>query len=185
MRNALRRILFGALGTGMVAAMALSVAPMAANAAISAPGTAAVAEFPPPLIWPVVHFGDRGARVVKIQFLLNQHGIHTKVDGRFGVATVLAVKFFQKRNGIAPTGIVGARTWLALIVTVWKGTSGPAVAAVQFELRYVYGYQFVAVDGQFGQQTLWAVRLFQKRFGLVPDGIVGPLTWNALVRYDH
>jgi zinc D-Ala-D-Ala carboxypeptidase len=185
MRNALRRIAFGVLGTGMVVTIALSAGPMAANAAVSARGTAAVAEIPPALIWPVVHKGDHGARVVKIQYLLNQHGIHVTVDGKFGHGTEVAVKFFQKKNGIAPTGAVGARTWLALIVTIKKGSKGYAVKAAQYELRYVYGYNFVVVDGLFGQQTEWAVKLFQKKYGLTPDGVVGPRTWNALVRHDH
>jgi peptidoglycan hydrolase-like protein with peptidoglycan-binding domain len=185
MRNALRRIAFGVLGTGMVVAMAVSTAPVAANAAVAARGTAAVAEMPPPvLIWPVVHVGDKGPRVIKVQYLLNQHGIHVKVDGKFGLATKLAVKFFQKKNGIFPSGIVGAKTWTALVVTIWKGWKGPAVVAAQWELRYVYGYHFVVVDGVFGQMTEWAVKLFQKKYHLSVDGIVGPVTWNALVVHD-
>ncbi len=183
MRNALRRIAFGVLGTGMVVAMAVSTAPVAANAAVSARGTAAVAEMPA-LVWPAVHLGDHGPRVVKVQYLLNQHGIHVTVDGKFGPMTLWGVKLFQKKNGIFPSGIVGAKTWTALIVTIWKGWKGPAVAAVQWELHYVYGYHFVAVDGVFGQMTEWAVKLFQKKYHLVPDGIVGPVTWNALVVND-
>jgi zinc D-Ala-D-Ala carboxypeptidase len=184
MRNALRRIAFGVLGTGMAVAIAASAAPVAANAAVSARGTAAVAEIPPALIWPVVHKGDHGPRVVKIQYLLNQHGIHVTVDGNFGHLTEWGVKVFQKHNGLVPDGIVGSKTWQKLIVTVWKGWKGSAVAAVQWELRYVYGYTFVTVDGVFGQQTEWAVKLFQKKYGLAPDGIVGPRTWNALVVHE-
>jgi peptidoglycan hydrolase-like protein with peptidoglycan-binding domain len=184
MRNTLRRIAFGVLTTGMVATMAMGASTTAASASVTAPSTVAVAQHPG-LIWPVVHKGDRGPRVVKIQYLLNQHGIRVKVDGRFDFKTKLAVKFFQKRHHIFPSGVVGARTWERLIVTVWKGSFGPAVAAVQFELRFVYGYKFVKVDGKFGQQTLWAVRLFQKRFHIFPDGVVGPRTWNALVVHEH
>ncbi|HUA31002.1 MAG TPA: peptidoglycan-binding protein [Streptosporangiaceae bacterium] len=184
MRNTLRRIAFGVLTTGMVATMAMGASTTAASASVSARSTAAVADHHMKLIWPVVRLGDRGPRVIKVQLLLNQHGIRVKVDGRFDFKTKLAVKFFQKRHGIFPSGIVTARTWEALIVTVRKGSFGPAVAAVQFELRFVYGYKFVKVDGKFGQQTLWAVRLFQKRFHLFPDGVVGPRTWNALVIHE-
>lgn len=184
MRNTLRRIAFGVLASGMVATMALGATTTAASASVTAHSTVVDAQHHK-LIWPVVKKGDRGPRVVKIQYLLNQHGIRVKVDGKFGFTTKLAVKLFQKRHGIFPSGVVGARTWEALIVTVRKGSRGFAVAAVQFELRYVYGYKFVKVDGVFGQQTLWAVRLFQKRFHLVPDGVVGPRTWNALVKHEH
>ncbi len=186
MRNVLGRIAVGALGTGMAVAMAVGGATLAANAAVSARGTVAVAELPPPVLtWPVVRKGDHGPLVVKIQYLLNQHGIKVMVDGRFGPATEAAVKLFQKKHGLYPDGVVGAKTWLKLIVTVRKGSSGPAVAAVQYELRYVYGYKDLAVDGKFGPKTDWAVRQFQKCYGLKPDGIVGPLTWNALVVHER
>jgi peptidoglycan hydrolase-like protein with peptidoglycan-binding domain len=38
------------------------------------------------------------------------------------------------------------------------------------------------VDGVYGPRTQATVRSFQEIFGLVPDGIVGPATWNAIVR---
>jgi hypothetical protein len=37
------------------------------------------------------------------------------------------------------------------------------------------------VDGVFGPMTEAAVRRFQREHGLVPDGIVGPKTWQKLV----
>jgi peptidoglycan hydrolase-like protein with peptidoglycan-binding domain len=184
MRNVLGRIAVGALGTGMAIAMAVGGVTMAANAAVSARGAVAVAESPAGLTWPVVRKGDHGPKVVKIQYLLNQHGIHVNVDGKFGPMTEDGVKLFQKKHGLKPDGVVGAKTWMKLIVTVRKGSKGPAVKAVQFELRYVYGYTYVAVDGVFGQKTEWAVRDFQKKYGLKPDGVVGLLTWNALVVHE-
>ena len=38
----------------------------------------------------------------------------------------------------------------------------------------------VKVDGNFGPGTEAAMRAFQRNHGLVPDGIVGPKTWQAL-----
>jgi peptidoglycan hydrolase-like protein with peptidoglycan-binding domain len=184
MRNTLRRIAFGVLTTGMVATMAMGASTTAASAAVSAHTTVAASSHHK-LYWPIVRKGDHGPRVIKIELLLRQHGIHVKVDGKFGRQTERAVRIFQKIHHIFPSGVVGPRTWECLIVTVWKGSFGPAVVAVQFELRYVYGYKFVKVDGKFGQQTLWAVRLFQKRFHIFPDGVVGPRTWNALVVHEH
>jgi N-acetyl-anhydromuramyl-L-alanine amidase AmpD len=40
------------------------------------------------------------------------------------------------------------------------------------------------VDGDFGEITEAAVRAFQELNDLTPDGIVGPLTWRALVHAD-
>jgi peptidoglycan hydrolase-like protein with peptidoglycan-binding domain len=39
----------------------------------------------------------------------------------------------------------------------------------------------IAVDGIFGPQTDAAVRAFQQQNNLLVDGIVGPVTWQALV----
>jgi len=40
----------------------------------------------------------------------------------------------------------------------------------------------LAVDGIFGARTQASVIAFQRQFALVPDGIVGPITWEALRR---
>jgi murein L,D-transpeptidase YcbB/YkuD len=40
----------------------------------------------------------------------------------------------------------------------------------------------VTSDGDFGPKTEAAVKTFQKRSGLEPDGVVGPLTWAALLK---
>ena len=55
---------------------------------------------------------------------------------------------------------------------------GPAVGVVQSILQ-ANGYE-VGIDGMFGDQTLYAVRAFQKDEGLAVDGIVGLQTWTAL-----
>jgi hypothetical protein len=39
----------------------------------------------------------------------------------------------------------------------------------------------VEVDGNFGTKTKKAVQFFQEAVGLMPDGIVGPQTWKALL----
>lgn len=59
-----------------------------------------------------------------------------------------------------------------------KGSKGSAVRVLQSALAK-RGYR-IAVDGDFGPKTQWAVRTFQLRNRLVPDGKVGPRTWKAL-----
>jgi len=38
----------------------------------------------------------------------------------------------------------------------------------------------LAVDGDFGPNTLYAVKTWQKRAGIEVDGQVGPQTWHSL-----
>jgi len=40
----------------------------------------------------------------------------------------------------------------------------------------------IAVDGIFGTNTRAAVVAFQNLFGLTADGIIGPITWDAIVK---
>lgn len=57
--------------------------------------------------------------------------------------------------------------------TLHRGLKGDDVKTLQSRLG-------VAADGDFGGRTEAAVRQFQRDHGLVPDGIVGPKTWQAL-----
>lgn len=66
----------------------------------------------------------------------------------------------------------------AALPTLQKGAKGQNVKKLQ-KLLAKHGASIV-VDGQFGQRTLASVRAFQKRKGLVVDGVVGPRTWAAL-----
>jgi peptidoglycan hydrolase-like protein with peptidoglycan-binding domain len=184
MRNALRRIAIGAVGAGMAIAMASGPAELAANAAVMAHTIAVAEQQQPALIWPAVHNGDSGLRVNAIQMLLIQHGDAVTVDGMFGPATEAAVKGFQAHHGISSSGKVGAKTWEALIVPLWRGKKGPAVSALEIQLKYQYGFSSLSVDGTFGPMVKAAVKAFQSRYGLTPSGIVGERTWNALVVHD-
>ncbi len=67
-----------------------------------------------------------------------------------------------------------------------EGDSGTSVANLQYYLSYVALFYntvpAVSIDGSFGPATRAAVIDLQNTFGLPADGIVGPLTWDAL--YD-
>ena len=60
------------------------------------------------------------------------------------------------------------------------GDSGDAVKTLQTKLNAL-GYNCGEADGVFGQNTLNAVIAFQTAKGLVADGVVGKLTWAALL----
>ena len=63
--------------------------------------------------------------------------------------------------------------------TIKKGSTGSDVVLCQERLN-VYNY-VCDVDGIFGNATETAVMEFQSDHSLVPDGIVGPKTWDALL----
>jgi hypothetical protein len=140
--------------------------------------------------WPLVQQGDQNHPVRTLQHLLRARGHRVAVDGIFGRNTDAAVQSFQKEHGLAVDGIVGQHTWLALIVQVQRGSEGDAVRGVQeeFQFRNLSGdpSRGVQIDGIFGPKTEAAVRGFQQAIAqdvpsMAVDGIVGPMTWQALV----
>jgi putative peptidoglycan binding protein len=140
--------------------------------------------------WPVVKGGDNGNPIKTLQYLLRAHGHNIAVDGVFGAITEAAVKAFQARQGQATDGIVAPVTWAALVVEVKMGSRGDAVKGVQeeFQFRNLSGdpSKGPQIDGIFGPLTEASVRGFQQALSLdipsvVVDGIVGPVTWQALV----
>jgi peptidoglycan hydrolase-like protein with peptidoglycan-binding domain len=135
--------------------------------------------------WPLVRRGANGHPVRTLQRLLRAHGRQVTVDGIFGPLTEAAVKAVQTGSGLTADGIVGPLTWPRLIVQVRRGDTGEAVRGVQEEFRFrnLSGDpgQGLQIDGNFGPLTDDAVRGFQQALGLTVDGIVGLLTWRALV----
>jgi len=67
----------------------------------------------------------------------------------------------------------------AQAVTYRQGSSGEQVRVIQSKLKN-WGYYDGSVDGIYGSQTAEAVRYFQRKNGLTPDGIAGPATLKAL-----
>jgi peptidoglycan hydrolase-like protein with peptidoglycan-binding domain len=140
--------------------------------------------------WPLVRKGDQQHPVKTLQYLLRARGHSVTVDGVFGPATDAAVRAFQLQKGLTVDGIVGPRTWQALVATVRQGSQGDAVRGVQeeFQFRNLSGDpgQGPQIDGIFGPKTEAAVRAFQHALhqdipSVAVDGIVGPVTWQALV----
>lgn len=64
--------------------------------------------------------------------------------------------------------------------TVKKGAKGNITQLIQERLNSV-GFSLV-VDGDFGKKTKDAVIVFQRNRGLTQDGIVGPNTWEWLLK---
>lgn len=140
--------------------------------------------------WPLARQGDQQHPVQTLQYLLRVRGHPVAVDGIFGANTDSAVRAFQQQKNLSVDGVVGPNTWSALIVQVKQGSQGDAVRGVQeeFQFRNLSGdpSKGLQVDGIFGPKTDAAVRGFQQALhadipSVAVDGIVGPITWRALV----
>ncbi|MFZ5632348.1 MAG: spore cortex-lytic enzyme [Bacillota bacterium] len=62
---------------------------------------------------------------------------------------------------------------------LYWGSSGPDVTKVQAQLNR-WGYYTGPIDGYYSGKTFQAVQEFQRKNGLIVDGVVGPQTWAAL-----
>lgn len=135
--------------------------------------------------WPLVRRGDRIFPVRPLQQLLRARSHPVAVDGIFGPNTESAVKAFQQSRGLAADGIVGPNTWPKLVVQVKRSSTGDAVRGVQEVIKFHDQSDGeappVQIDGIFGPRTDAFVRGFQTAVGTASDGIVGPITWRALV----
>ena len=140
--------------------------------------------------WPLVSRGAQNHPVKTLQYLLCARGHRVTVDGIFGQRTDAAVRAFQRERGLTVDGIVGPYTWSGLVIQVQDGSEGDAVRGVQeeFQFRNLSGdpSKGLQVDGIFGPETDAAVREFQATIAkdvteMAVDGIVGPMTWQALV----
>jgi len=154
-------------------------------------------------VWPpypgvVLQRGMQGPSIRQVQERLNELGANPRLatDGMFGPLTESAVMAFQRNSGIAVNGLVGPITWNALFTRqpappqpVWppypglvlrRGMQGPSIRQVQERLNELGANPRLATDGIFGLLTEAAVMAFQRNSGITADGLVGPLTWNAL-----
>jgi peptidoglycan hydrolase-like protein with peptidoglycan-binding domain len=189
MRSLMRRVSTGVLGLVAIATVATLVSAGSAGASVSstaAARTPASSAWHPSTTWPYVRPGNRGERVVAVQFLLQGKGYRVAADGIYGPITTRAVQRFQRANHLNPSGNVGPSTWARLVVTVRRGSRGSAVAAVQHNLRFAYGFRRLPVTGFFGRNTQAAVIFFQRVWRIVPrNGVVGTSTWKTLVTNER
>ena len=161
--------------------------------------------------YPMLKQGSTGEYVKKAQKLLIDKGYScgaAGADGDFGEGTKRSVMSFQADNGIDTDGIVGAKTWAALlkedkptdnesVKEPGKAESTDAVCSVDLPVlkQGAKGFPVLAVqilmskqnvsvkytDGDFGPDTLAKVKEYQGKKGMTSDGIVGRDTWAKLL----
>ncbi len=140
--------------------------------------------------FPILMEGDTGPNVAILQERIFALGYYKGyITGRFDNETKDAVTKFQKDTGLSSDGIVGPLTWEAIESqfqlpvqrrVLGLGSFGEDVEIIQ-EILFALGYYNGDITGNFDTNTMEAVKAFQEDNGLVPDGIVGPETWNAIM----
>ncbi|MBC5648769.1 C40 family peptidase [Christensenella tenuis] len=103
----------------------------------------------------------------------------------FGPQTNQALKYFQRKHGLAVDGAAGPETMALLFSENAKeysmalGAAGADVENMQERLIEL-GYPISEATGYFGEETEKAVKYFQRMSGLVEDGSVGHMTEELL-----
>lgn len=129
---------------------------------------------------------ESNPRVEEIQTLLKLYGYDTgKVDGVLGGRTRQKIEQFQNDAGLKVTRFVDQPTWEALNYFREKQLvidDKLNVELIQTVLQKA-GYKVGSVDGRWGPKTIDAIKSFQKKHKLNPDGKVGYKTLSRLSAY--
>ena len=153
--------------------------------------------------------GDSGSAVQNLQTALTSLGYSTGgTDGKFGNATLKAVKAFQKANQLTADGKAGALTQAKLYALAsggstetggsndTGGSSGTDTSSAlsrtlklnntgsdvdKVQARLVELKYLSSASGTYDSATMAAVKAFQGRNNLTADGMTGTKTYNALL----
>lgn len=129
---------------------------------------------------------ERNERVVEVQKILKLFGYKVgNPDGVLGANTRSAIASFQEDNGLKVSRFVDQATWARLHIFDRYGlvVNGELNAEVVQQALKNAGYDPGTIDGKFGTKTMDALRSFQKKNQLNPDGKVGVRTLNVLAGY--
>ena len=139
-----------------------------------------------------------------LQIVLKSYGYYEgKIDGQFGTNSKIALIKFQSSNNIEADGIVGTQTCNLLlkkdlIIDNISTKSNNLDEQVENNNKNysqeIYDAQKIlkdlslytsTIDGINGPATERAIKSFQTKAGLIPDGVLGPLTMSALEKGEE
>lgn len=121
--------------------------------------------------------------VINLQAMLVKVGIKVTQDGYFGPASQKAVEDFQRAHKLTVDGNAGPMTMAALQKAAGSTGSGGAMASastLKLQKLLIAAGEKIAADGHHGAATTQAIKNFQKKNGLVADGIAGAKTMELL-----
>jgi soluble lytic murein transglycosylase-like protein len=129
-----------------------------------------------------------------LQVGLRAHGFSPgPIDGVSGPLTRRALLAFQRNRRLVCDGKLDPKTRRALgrrgrpllgQRELGVGAVGWDVAVLEFRLRG-FGLPPRAVDGRFSRSTAAALRRYQRRHALAPDGIAGRRTYRVLASHSR
>lgn len=141
--------------------------------------------------------GDRRRAVSEVRGKLCLIGLLDQQAGGdplvYDEAMEKAVRHFQQSRGLVPDGLIDSTTYRLLDEARWRlgdrllyprperPMTGDDVLELQQRLAEL-GFDVGRLDGEFGAQTVAALRDYQRNTGLPPDGTCGPATFKSLTR---
>lgn len=156
---------------------------------LSQHGVSAPAKAPNPINRREYRFtgpNDNTHLIKPAQMLLKQQGLYTeKSDGKWDRPTADAVIAYRSKinRGVKPRMVPAV--WMSLLTEgaqereLRGGTRNADVLRVQRALNAA-GKVRIAMSGYYNAETRDAVKWYQKRVGLRPNGVVNQATWDKL-----
>ncbi len=128
------------------------------------------------------------------QFLSNNGFNPGPIDGQSGPKTKNAIISFQKENGLLADGIAGNKTKAAMRAYTGCKSENSCIArdnrsakldSIEDIQTYLAnnGFNPGIIDGQMGSYTREAIKAFQRKVGLIPDGVAGTRTKSEMKSY--
>jgi peptidoglycan hydrolase-like protein with peptidoglycan-binding domain len=133
--------------------------------------------------------------VLDVQQFLSSNGFNPgPIDGQTGPKTKNAVIEFQKEIGLLADGMVGNKTKDAMRaytgcrnqnVCIARDNSNAKLDSVADIQTYLAnnGFNPGIIDGEIGSYTKEAIKAFQRKVGLIPDGVAGNRTKSEMKSY--
>ena len=127
-------------------------------------------------VYALSKYGSRGSEVTTIQTKLKRWKYYTgSIDGIYGSATLSAVKYFQRKNGLTVDGISGKKTLEAMGIYSSSSSSASSSATNSSNLNLLAKVVYGEARGEpyAGQVAVAAVVLNRVKSSSFPNTVAG------------